>query len=125
MFGESAGSRRESHDQCHGLDVRGGLLASLPGPGIWSRSGPCSVSCRHDEPTVCSLALIDSAMSSDWPAPPPDGRRIVTGHDAAGRVVVVHDGPAASEATTPFLRSATLWVTTETPSADNVGPWVC
>jgi hypothetical protein len=35
MVGESAGSRREPHDQCHGLDVRGGLLfpARAFGPG--------------------------------------------------------------------------------------------
>jgi hypothetical protein len=63
-------------------------------------------------------------MSATWPVPPLDIRRVVTGHDGAGRAVVVHDGPAHPpdvNPRAPHIRGASIWVTTETPSRDNVG----
>jgi mannose-6-phosphate isomerase-like protein (cupin superfamily) len=47
-------------------------------------------------------------------------RRVVTGHDARGRAVVVMDGPAASvlhRPTRPGVALTDLWATSDTPSA--------
>ena len=46
-------------------------------------------------------------------------RRIVTGHDGAGRPAILHDGPAPNVRTRPAsgLVSTLLWVTDETPAA--------
>jgi mannose-6-phosphate isomerase-like protein (cupin superfamily) len=52
----------------------------------------------------------------------PRTRRVVTGHDAAGRAVVVSDGPAPNVRLRKAsgLTSTLLWVTDESP-ADNSG----
>lgn len=46
-------------------------------------------------------------------------RRIVTGHNAAGKSIVVIDGPPPGEITHPW--AGDIWVTDETP-ADNAKP---
>jgi len=44
-------------------------------------------------------------------------RRVVTGHDAAGRAIIVSDGPAPNVKVRPSgLVSTLLWVTDETPA---------
>jgi quercetin dioxygenase-like cupin family protein len=44
-------------------------------------------------------------------------RRVVTGHDAAGKAVIVSDGPAPNVKVRPSgLVSTLLWVTDETPA---------
>lgn len=66
-------------------------------------------------------------MSSTWPEPPPGVRRIVTGHDDThGHAIVVDDGPIAPGVGPfgPHIRGATIWVTTETPTQDNIGAFV-
>jgi hypothetical protein len=65
-------------------------------------------------------------MSAVWPAPPPDVRRIVTGHNDTGRAAVIRDGPAVSDVSPlgPHIRSGAIWVTTETPSRDNTGVFI-
>jgi quercetin dioxygenase-like cupin family protein len=45
-------------------------------------------------------------------------RRVVTGHDAAGRAVVLYDGPAPNVQRRPSgLVSTLLWTTDESPAA--------
>jgi hypothetical protein len=70
---------------------------------------------------VTGSALFPPMSSAGAPPPPTDIRRIVAGHDAAGRAAILSDAPLAAHDRhgKSTERSASVWVTTETPSLDN------
>lgn len=101
--------------------------ARMPRIAPWLRQSPylyLSTCTTILDPTpTLSLCM---EMPDSFPPHLPAARRIVTGHDEAGRAAFLHDDaqPLTESAFGPHLLSGPFWMTRETPSRDNTSKWV-
>jgi hypothetical protein len=110
---------------CSSLPLLGKLL---PATARMLRIAPLLWQCTYLYASTCTTILYPTptlslyiVMPESFPPHLPAARRIVAGHDQAGRAAFLHDDakPLTESAFGPHLLSGPMWVTTETPSRDN------
>src|SRR4051794_5245996 len=78
------------------------------------RSGPVvDIASRLHQDVVQEYTQGERFMSTNI-------RRVVTGHDASGKAIVISDGQPPKKRDMPAIEQALLWVTDKTP-ASNAG----